>query len=48
MSNCLTTKRSSRSQDECGPFFLIGVLLALFKRDCQFVINNSAVMLLTP
>ena len=48
MLNCLTRRGPPRSQDECGPFFLIGVLLALFKRDCQFVIGNSAVMLLTP
>ena len=41
-------KRSPRSQDECGPFLLIGVLLALVKCDCQVVVGGSGVMLLTP
>jgi len=48
MSNCLTTKRSPRSQDECGPYLLIGVLLALVKCDCQVVVGGSGLMLLTP
>jgi hypothetical protein len=41
-------KRSPRSQDECRPFLLIGVLLALVKCDCQVVGGGSGAMLLTP
>src|ERR1700729_977675 len=31
MLNCLTRRGPPRSQDECGPLLLIGVLLALVK-----------------
>jgi hypothetical protein len=48
MSNCLTRRGTPGSQDECGPFLLIGVLLALVKCDCQVVGGGSGVMLLTP
>jgi uncharacterized protein Usg len=41
-------KRSPRSQDERGPLLLTGVLLALVKYDCQPVVGDSGVMLLTP
>jgi len=48
MLSLLTKKSPPRSQDECGPFFLIGVLLALVKCDCQIVVSETGLMLLTP
>jgi hypothetical protein len=48
MLNWLTRKGPPRSQDECGVFLLIGVLLALVKYDCQVGGGDSGVMLLRP
>jgi hypothetical protein len=48
MLNWLTRRGPPRSQDECGVFLLIGVLLALVKYDCQVVGGDSGVMLLRP
>ena len=49
MLSFLTKKRSTADrQTNAVPFSLTGVLLALVKCDCQFVVSNSAVMLLTP
>ena len=49
MLSFLKKKRSTPNRKtNMVPFSLIGMLLALVKCDCQFVVSNSAVMLLTP
>jgi hypothetical protein len=48
MSNLSDEKRSTAVARRYGPFFLIGALLALVKCDCQLVVGDSGLMLLTP
>ena len=48
MLNCLTRRDPTAIARRYGLFFLIGVLLALVKCDCQVAADDAGVMLLTP